>query len=91
MTRRRVRAYSPSIMSGWQHKGSFVIKFGMETNAAAEKFQGRIEHVGSGQTLRFDSLDQLMEFLRRVLKQVRDEFQQADTLAEEISNTPEDF
>jgi len=77
-------------MSGWQHKGSFVIKFGAETNAAAGEFQGRIEHVGSGQTIRFDSLDQLNEFLRRVLKEVRDEFQQADTLAEEISTVPDD-
>jgi hypothetical protein len=88
MTRGRVRAYSPSIMSGWQHKGSFVIKFGSETDAAAGKFQGRIEHVGSGQTIRFDSLDQLTDFLRRVLKEVRDEFQQADTLAEEMSTNP---
>ena len=72
-------------MSGWQHKGSFVIKFGSETNAAAGKFLGRIEHVGSGQSIRFDSLDQLLEFLRRILKEVRDEFQQADTLAEEVS------
>ena len=77
-------------MSGWQHKGSFVIKFGAETKATAGRFQGRIEHVGSGQAIRFDSLEKLTEFMRQVLKEVRDEFQQADTLAEEISRTPEE-
>lgn len=70
------------MISGWQHKGSFVIKFGPDTNAAADKFYGRVEHVSSGQTIRFDSLEQLMEFMRRVLNEVRDEFQNADTLAE---------
>ena len=74
------------MMSGWQHKVSFVLKFNPETNAAAGKFYGRIEHVSSSRALRFDSLEKLMEFLRRVLKEVRDEFQQAETLAEEGSN-----
>jgi hypothetical protein len=69
-------------MNGWQHKGSFVIKFKPETNVANDRFYGRIEHVGSGQTIRFDSLEQLLEFLRRVLKDVCDEFQHADTLAD---------
>ena len=72
--------------SSWQHKGSFVIKFGPDTNAAADRFYGRVEHVSSSQTIRFDSLEQLTEFMRRVLTQVRDEFQEADTLADSISN-----
>jgi hypothetical protein len=75
------------MMNGWQHKGCFVIKFQAETNADAGRFHGRIEHVASSQTTRFDSLEELTAFLNRVLRRVRIEFQQADTLADEV-NTP---
>jgi len=75
-------------MNEWQHKGSFVIKFRPETDPVQGRLDGRIEHVASGQTIRFRSFEELVEFLQRVLKQVREEFQQADTIAEEVP-TPE--
>jgi hypothetical protein len=75
-------------MNEWQHKGSFVIKFRPETDPVAGRLDGRIEHVASGQTVRFRSFEELVGFLQRVLKEVRDEFQQADTMAEELL-TPE--
>jgi hypothetical protein len=80
--------YSPLTMNEWQHKGSFVIKFRPETDPVAGRLDGRIEHVASGQTVRFRSFEELVGFLQRVLKEVRDEFQQADTMAEELL-TPE--
>jgi len=74
--------------SGWQHKGSFVIKFKSETDPDAERFQGRIEHVATSRIAQFESLEEMLRFLRKVLRDVRFEFQQADTLTEEI--TPAD-
>ncbi len=71
-------------MNEWQHKGSFVIKFRPETDPLQGRLDGRIEHVASGQTIRFRSFEELVAFLERVLKQVRVEFQQADTIAEEV-------
>jgi hypothetical protein len=77
-------------MNGWQHKGSFVIKFFPDTDPDAGRISGQIEHVASGQATRFESQQELWIFLRRVLNRVRVEFQQADTLAEEIPRAPED-
>jgi len=76
--------YSPPMKNGWQHKGSFVIKFKPGTNPDAARFFGGIEHVASGRSARFDSLAQMLEFLQSVLRDVRCEVLQADTLAEEI-------
>ena len=73
------------MIKGWQHKGSFVLKFKPETDVVAGKFEGRIEHVGSGETIRFGSPEELLGFLFRVMKEVHTEFQQADTLAEDIT------
>ena len=71
-------------MNEWQHKGSFVIKFRPDTDPAQGRLDGRIEHVASGKTIRFRSFEELVEFLQSVLTQVREEFQQADTIAEEV-------
>jgi hypothetical protein len=69
------------MLNGWQHKGSFVIKFRAETDPDAGRFYGRIEHVSSGQIACFDSLEELSEFLQCVLRTVRLEFTKADRLA----------
>lgn len=71
------------MLNGWQHRRSFVIKFSPDTNPEEGRFIGRVEHVASGQTTRFESSDALVSFLNDVLKKVRLEFQQEDTLAEE--------
>jgi hypothetical protein len=75
------------MINGWQHKGSFVLKFRPDTDPDADRFCGRIEHVASGQMTRFDSPEELMGFLYRVLRDVRVEFQQADTLADNLTST----
>jgi hypothetical protein len=82
MTLPRVGAYSASMLNGWQHRGSFVIKFSADTNPEEGRFTGRVEHVASGKTTRFESADALVKFLNDVLNNVRQEFEQADTLAE---------
>lgn len=72
------------MVKGWQHRRSFVIKFCAETNPEEGKFSGRVEHVASGKTTRFESSAALVSFLNDVLNKVRHEFQEADTLAEEL-------
>jgi len=83
MTRFQIAAYSASMLNGWQHKRSFVIKFSLDANPEEGRFIGRVEHVASGQTTHFESSDALVNFLNDVLKKVRHEFQQADTLVED--------
>ncbi|HEX6730155.1 MAG TPA: hypothetical protein VF074_09100, partial [Pyrinomonadaceae bacterium] len=63
-------------MSGWDHKGSFVLRFKQETNADAGRLYGRIDHVASNRSVRFDSLEELLDFVYGVLREVRVEFQQ---------------
>ena len=70
------------MLNGWQHRGSFVIKFSPDTNPKEGRFVGSVEHVASGKTTRFESADALVSFLNDVLNNVRHEFEQADTLAE---------
>jgi len=82
MTLSWVGAYSATMLNGWQHRGSFVIKFSADTNPEEGRFIGRVEHVASGKTTRFESADALVKFLNDVLNNVRQEFEQADTLAE---------
>ena len=79
-----MEVYSPPMMNGWQHNGAFVIKFRPDTNVNADKFYGRIEHVASRRQKRFDSLEELLEFLYSILRDVQVEFQRADTLTENL-------
>jgi hypothetical protein len=57
------------MVNGWQQQGSFVIKFFPNTNADGS-FSGRIEHVASGQTTRFESPEALLMFLNEILKKI---------------------
>ena len=84
MTRVGVGPYSPPMMNGWQHEGAFVVKFFPDTNPDEGRLCGRIEHVASGQTTRFESQSELLLFLNSVLRRIRLQFQQADTLIEEV-------
>ena len=83
MTHSGIGPYSASMLNGWQHKRSFVIKFSLDANAEERRFSGRVEHVASGQTTHFESADVLIGFMNDVLKKVRHEFQQADTSPED--------
>jgi len=58
-------------MEEWQHKAAFVIQFRSETDVAARRFEGRIEHIASHEATRFHSLDELLGFITRVLGETR--------------------
>lgn len=47
----------------------FVVQFRLATNPSQGQWMGRVEHVASGQATRFDTLDELMSFIARVLDQ----------------------
>jgi len=82
MTLCRVIPILRLMVNGWQQQGSFVIKFLPNTNADGS-FSGRIEHVASGQTTRFESPEALLMFLNEVLKKIGLESQQGDSPPEE--------
>jgi len=52
---------------------AFVIQFRPETDVKQGRFEGRVEHVASGQAAHFHSLDELLAFLARVLTDLRTE------------------
>ena len=62
--------YCPLIMAGWQYRGAFVIQFRPETDIAAGRFEGKVEHMLSSKAIRFHSLDELLEFIASILAEV---------------------
>lgn len=67
-------------MEGWQYLGAFVVQFHPEVDIKAGRFEGRVEHVASCRSTRFDSLDEFLAFIDSVLAEVRskDEQQRKD-------------
>ena len=51
---------------------AFVVHFRLSTNLARGPIEGRVEHVVSGQSTHFDSLEELLTFLARVLTQQKE-------------------
>lgn len=49
---------------------AFVVQFRTDAGSAAGHFAGRVEHMTSGQAVRFSSPEELVAFLVRVLTQV---------------------
>ena len=49
---------------------AFVIQFRSGTTAEPEQFAGRVEHVTSGQAIRFVSLEEFLVFVEQVLDDV---------------------
>jgi hypothetical protein len=49
---------------------AFVVQFGRETALDTGRMAGRVEHVVSGKATRFQSLDELLAFMREVLHEV---------------------
>ena len=50
---------------------AFVVQFRLETDLAQGRGTGQVEHVVSGQAAPFQSLEELLAFLTRVLTAVR--------------------
>jgi hypothetical protein len=69
------------MMKGWQHTSAFVIQFLIETDIETGRFEGRVEHVASCLAMRFKSLEELLAFLNRTLKEARANQQEADLKA----------
>ena len=61
-----------------------MVRFSPVTNPRAQKFYGRVEHVATRKTLRFSSMEDMVNFMNGILNEVRDGFETADTLAEEF-------
>jgi hypothetical protein len=49
---------------------AFLVQFRIHSTAASP-YEGRVEHVVSGQATRFHSLDELLAFMIRVLAEVQ--------------------
>jgi hypothetical protein len=47
---------------------AFVVQFRADTDVATGHVTGRVEHVASGQAGHFDSLEALLAFITRVLR-----------------------
>jgi hypothetical protein len=48
---------------------AFVVHFRLSTNVEQGPFEGRVTHVVSGQAVHFSSLDELLDFMARVLSE----------------------
>jgi hypothetical protein len=63
----------------WQYQGAFVVQFRPETDIAAGRLDGRVEHVASHEAAHFHSLDQLLGFVMRLLKEAEVNRQEKET------------
>ncbi|MGH8066601.1 MAG: hypothetical protein ACRERE_15440 [Candidatus Entotheonellia bacterium] len=51
---------------------AFVVQFGADTAVEQGRLAGRVEHVVSGQVAAFQSLETLLAFIARVLREERE-------------------
>jgi hypothetical protein len=58
---------------------AFVVQFGPTTQVDAGQVEGRVEHLVSRQATRFQSLEALLAFVSRVLREVRDAHSAAES------------
>jgi hypothetical protein len=56
-------------MKGRQHNNAFVIQFRDPGSARADLLPGRVEHVASGRTASFQSVEELPQILQTMLKE----------------------
>jgi len=59
-------------MERWQYTAAFVIQFRPETDIEGGRCEGRVEHVTSYKATRFHSLDELLDFITKVLAETCD-------------------
>ena len=57
-------------MEGPNYRFAFVIQFRPVTDVEAGRFEGKVEHIASYETTRFSSLEELLAFIVRMLKEV---------------------
>ena len=49
---------------------AFVIQFRPETDVEAGRFEGKVEHIASYEATRFSSLEELLNFIAKMLEEV---------------------
>lgn len=64
--------YCPWLMAGWQSKAAFVVHVGENSDIEARRLEGKVEHIASYRAARFQSVDELLAFIARVLVERRD-------------------
>ncbi len=50
---------------------AFVVQFRDEADVEQKRFEGRVEHIVSGQVTRFHSLEELLTFFAQIINQGR--------------------
>lgn len=58
-------------MNGSKNKHTFVVSFSSDADFERGQIMGRVEHVSSYESERFQSLDELLSFVSRVSAKVR--------------------
>ena len=59
-------------MEAWQSRAAFVIHFPEGTDIEAGRIEGKVEHIATFTALRFQSLDELLAFVARILAECKD-------------------
>jgi len=59
-------------MEAWQSRAAFVIQFREGTDIEARRVEGKVEHIASFRAARFQSLDELLAFVARILAECKD-------------------
>ena len=57
-------------MRTWQSKAAFVVQFREGTDFETGRLEGKVEHIASYKAARFHSVDELVEFMARVLTEI---------------------
>lgn len=65
--------YLGTVMKGRQHTNAFVIQFRDSGADGADQLSGRVEHVASGRTANFQSAEELLQLLKKMLNALSDE------------------
>jgi hypothetical protein len=73
MTSSQSCGYSRPVMKGLQHANAFVIQFRGGNETDTQRFSGRVEHVASGRTALFETVEELPQILLKMLRTVASE------------------
>jgi hypothetical protein len=57
------------VMNGFQHSGAFVIQFRAGSDFESGRIEGRVEHIASGESARFDSAAALLAIFARLIRE----------------------
>jgi hypothetical protein len=71
MTRLHDYGYLRRVMNRLPHANAFVIQFRSDADLETSPMGGRVEHVVSGRTATFESVQELPDLLRRMLSEAR--------------------